>query len=138
MILPSPMLQVKRLMIVLWLPPVLAVTLSEIFTVFFLPAHGNQSVVSVKDTLTTLPLIGIFAFGYCIIPSLCSWGLLELAWRFGPERLKRLLPTQAMGGLLGLASGAVINGFAYTSGHRWAHFLSGPGVGLVCGVLNSR
>jgi hypothetical protein len=63
MILPSPMSQVKRLMIVLWLPPVLAVTLSEIFTVFFLPAHGKQLVISVKDALTTLPLIGIFAFG---------------------------------------------------------------------------
>jgi hypothetical protein len=128
------MSQVKRLMIVLWLPPLLAVALSEIFTVFLLPSRGNLSLVSVKDTLTALPLIGIFAFGYCLIPSLGSWGLLELAWKFGPERLKNLLPSQLMGGLLGLTSGAVINGFAYTSGHRWAHFLSGPGTGFVCGA----
>lgn len=57
------MSQVKRLMIVLWLPPLLAVALSEIFTIFLLPARGNLSLVSVKDTLTALPLIGIFAFG---------------------------------------------------------------------------
>src|ERR1017187_2769250 len=97
---------VKRLLIVLWMPPILALALWYLPEIFF-SRSGYQGLEPppISATLSTLPLIGLFGFGYCLIPSMISWGLLELAWRFGPKLLQRRLPSQFLGGILGLVSG---------------------------------
>jgi O-antigen/teichoic acid export membrane protein len=75
----------KRLLIVLWLPPILALALWYIPGMFF-SRSGPQGFEppSISATLSSLPLIGLFGFGYCLIPSMISWGY--WSWLGGLDR----------------------------------------------------